>query len=204
MPRRPQNCRDRDIGMLEAGVPLNQVVRRFGCSRITIYQLQRRYNETGCTRDRPRSGRPRVTTPNHDRRIRLIPLRDRFLSATTTAVEIPGRANNHISAKTVIRRLREHGLRARRPYVGVVLNARRRIRRRTWADNHHRGVWRLQNWQRVIFIDESRFQLYRADGLQRTYRRIGERFAACAVNQVDRFGGGSVMVWGAIQFGWKS
>ena len=56
----------------------------------------------------------------------------------------------------------------------------------------------------MIFSDESRFQLHRADGRQRAYRRVGERFAANAVNEVDRFGGGSVMVWGAIRHGWKS
>lgn len=204
MPRLPQHCRDQAIGMLEAGNSVNMVARRFGCTRMAIYQLQRRYRDTGRTQDRPRSGRPRVTTPIQDRRIRLLHLRDRFRSATTTAFETPGRANNRISSNTVIRRLREHGLRPRRPHIGMVLDDRRRQRRRAWANNHYRDHWRLQNWRRVIFSDESRFQLYRADGRQRVYRRYGERFARCAVSQVDRFGGGSVMVWGAIRFGWKS
>ena len=86
----------------------------------------------------------------------------------------------------------------------MVINDRRRRLRRNWANNHRRGVWRNQDWRRVIFSDESRFKLYRADGRQRVYRRIGERFAPCNVNPVDRFGGGSVMVWGAIRFGWRS
>ena len=53
-------------------------------------------------------------------------------------------------------------------------------------------------------VDESRFTLYRADGRRRVYRRQGERFADACVVEQDRFGGGSVMVWGGIAHGMKS
>ena len=46
------------------------------------------------------------------------------------------------------------------------------------------------------FTDESRFHLYRADGRQLVWHRVGEQFAD--VNVVNRVphGGGGVMVWG--------
>ena len=56
----------------------------------------------------------------------------------------------------------------------------------------------------MLFTDESRFTLYRADGRRRVYRRRGERFADACVVEWDRFGGGSVMVWGGIAHGIKS
>ncbi len=45
-------------------------------------------------------------------------------------------------------------------------------------------------------MDESRFSLYRADGRQRVWHHVGERFADA--NIVDRvaYGGGGVMVMG--------
>jgi nitrous oxidase accessory protein NosD len=62
--------------------------------------------------------------------------------------------------------------------------------------NRIRG-WDLQNWRRVWFNDESRFMLQPRDGCIRVYRRRNARFARNCVLEVDNFGGGSVMMWGA-------
>ena len=50
-------------------------------------------------------------------------------------------------------------------------------------------------------MDESRFSLFRADGGQRVWRRVGEWFAD--VNIVDRVahGAGGVMVWAGVCYG---
>ncbi len=48
-------------------------------------------------------------------------------------------------------------------------------------------------------MDESRFSLYRADGRQRVWRRVGEWFAD--VNVVDRMAHGGVMVWTGVCYG---
>ena len=43
----------------------------------------------------------------------------------------------------------------------------------------------MRQWRRVLFTDESRFTLYRADGRRRVYRRRGERFDdACLSNAI--------------------
>ena len=55
-----------------------------------------------------------------------------------------------------------------------------------------------------IELTKARLTLYRADGRRRVYRRRGERFADACVVERDRFGGGSVMVWGGIAHGIKS
>ena len=55
--------------------------------------------------------------------------------------------------------------------------------------------WTQRDWNRVVFSDESRFTLHFAHGRVRDWRRRGERNAQCCVQEVERFGGGSVMVW---------
>ena len=61
-----------------------------------------------------------------------------------------------------------------------------------------------QNWARVVFSDESRLNLSFADGRIRCYYRRNERFEDNCVLERNRFGGGSVMVWGAINAGFRS
>ncbi len=87
-------------------------------------------------------------------------------------------------------------IRARRPYTGQILTARHRAARLAWAQRHLH--WTRNNWNKVIFSDESRFTVSHADGRMRVYRRKNERFAQCCIRERDRFGGGSVMVWGGI------
>ena len=73
-----------------------------------------------------------------------------------------------------------------------------------WLTAHAPRLFPMWQWRRVLFTDESRFTLYRADGRRRVYGRRGERFADACVVERDRFGGGSVMVSGGIAHGIKS
>lgn len=197
MPRLPSDLRERAIGMLHAGMTSEEVAQTMGCSSRSIRRLRERFRLTGRTADRPRTGRPRVTTRAQDRYIVVSHLRDRFLTASQTAHNTPGRHNNRISSQTVRNRLRESGLRAYRPFVAQVLTRQHRQARLAWARHHLR--WTSQQWKNVLFSDESRFCLTRPDGRCRVYRRRNERCAQACVQERDRFGGGaSVMVWGGI------
>ena len=191
--------RGQAIALLRQGQRQQQV----GVHVSTIERLVRRLRETGRVADRPRSGRPRVTSQRQDRAIRLAHLRNRHLTATETAVNTVGSHNRRIHPKTVRSRLREFGLRARRPNVRLPLNRARRARRMAWVTAQAPRRFPMRHWRRV-FTDESRFTLFRADGRRRLYRRRGERFADACVFERDRYGGGSVMVWGGISHGVKS
>ena len=196
--------RGRAIALLMQGQRQQQVAHHFGVNVSTIERLVRRLRETGHLADRPRSGHSRVTSRRQDRTIRLAHSRNRHLTATETALNTVGTHNRLISPKTVGSRLREIGLRARRPYVGLPLTQACRLRRMAWLTAHAPRLFPMRQWRRVLFMDESRFTLYRADGRRRVYRRRGESFADAGVVERDRFGVGSVMVWGGIAHGIKS
>ena len=199
--------RGQAIALLMQGQRQQQVARHFGVHVSTIERVVRRLRENGRVADRPRSRRPRVTSQRQDRAIRLAHLRNRHLTATETAVNTVGSHYDdyrRIHPKTVRNRLREFGLRARRPNVGLPLNRARRARRMAWVTAQTPRRFPMRQWRRIFLSDESRFTLFCADGRRRLYRRRGELFADACVFERDRYGGGSVMVLGGISHGVKS
>ena len=152
MPKLTSEQRAVAYGMIEAGRSCRDVARVFGVHHSTLSRNRIRYRETGRFVDRPRSGRPRVTIERQDRYIRLSHLRRRFHPASKTAAVTIGTHGRPISPDTVERRLKDHGLTARRPFRGPVLSARNRQNRLAWAYQHLR--WTRQRWGSVLFTDE--------------------------------------------------
>ena len=194
MPRLNEAQRHQAAGMIRAGVSQNEVSRRFGVHRNTISALWRRYQQSGNTRDRRRSGRPRVTSLRQDTYIRVTLLRNRLQTVALMARSIPGLRN--ISPKAVRNRLRERNIRPRRPAIRPVLQRRHRVARLAWCRAHLRYTRR--DWARILFSDESRFHLDSSDGRSRVYRRVGEQYQDNCVVERRLFGGGSRLVWGGI------
>jgi hypothetical protein len=148
---------------------------------MTTYRLLVRVRATGTTSDR--RGRPRETTLRQDRHITLIHVRNRFAIAVDTARRTPGIRNNRISDQTVRNRLRQSGLRSRRPLKGMELKRQHRIARLQWARAHLR--WRRNTWQNILFSDESKFNLKFSDGRVCIYRRRREHFVDGCVKETD-------------------
>ena len=101
MPRLNNDERNQAIGMLNAGMSATVVSRHFGCTRKTTERLRRRFRVTGNIAERPRSGRPSVTTATDDRYIVLQHLHNRRLTAAATGIQYG------IHPQTVRNRLRQ-------------------------------------------------------------------------------------------------
>lgn len=170
--------------------------------RKTLTKLLAKYRRTGSVADLPRQPRRRATTAVQDQFIVLSHLRQRTRTAVETARETVGTHGQFISSNTVRRRLKSAGLRARRPYHGIVLTRDHRRARLNWARAHLRFT--RADWANVLFTDESRFNVQGSDGRVRVYRRRGERYTEPCVVERDQFRGGSVMIWAGISLHLKT
>lgn len=186
------------LAWLQSGIGLREIGRRLQVSHSVIHRLQERFHATGTTIERSRSGRPRATTRQEDRYVGLSALRERSVTAETLRGQLRMATHTNVSSQTIRRRLREQGLQSRRPAIRIRLTADHRRRRLAWCRAHVR--WTRAQWARVLFTDESRFTMSFHDGRNRVWRRGGERFMDATIQEHDRYGGGSVMVWGGINF----
>lgn len=178
-----------------------------GVSASVVFRAYNRYQETALHSRRPGQGRHRITTPRNDRAIVRRVRQEPFIVPNIIARDYPNQQQQqqqrrrrqqqrHITAQTIRNRLREAGVRARRPVRVPMLTARHRRARFEYAQQHLH--WGMRQWNHVLFTDESRFCLYGDDRRLRVYRRQGERFLRNCVRPVVAFNGGSVMVWAGI------
>ncbi|GFX55246.1 transposable element Tcb2 transposase [Trichonephila clavipes] len=140
---------------LEEGRSVTSVAAEFGISHSIVSRLWRQFQTTGTAIRGFSSGRPRGTTPADDRYIVLQARRNRRQTAGEIARHTTQATGRPISRFTVARRLHGGGLFARRPVRCVPLTLAHRRRRSLWCREHRN--WRDNEWGRVLFTDESRF-----------------------------------------------
>ena len=124
IPRRPgmtfEQC-ERAIGMLTTGMSARDVARHFQRNESTISQLLNRFQQTGNVADRPRSGRPRKTTPHEDRFLTTSSRRNRFFFCRKLGRLLRNATGTRVCNRTVRNRLHAARFKACRPYVGIPL-----------------------------------------------------------------------------------
>ena len=186
--------RNQAIGVLNAGISATVVSRHYGCIRKTIERLRRRFRVTGNVVDRLRSGRPCVATAADDH---LAARKYRLTAAAT------GRQCG-IHQQTVRNRLRVNvrPIRAYRTDFGRILIRRHRTARRDWCRRHLH--FRRAEQDLILFPINVGLTLAMPTDA-REFIAVGESVLpidACVIER-DRFGGGSVLVWGGIMGGNK-
>jgi hypothetical protein len=191
--------RGRAIGMLEMGAGVKETARKIGCEPKSIRELKKKYKITGTTEDRPRSGRPKKTSPREDRTIKFSSLRNRKLTGKAIALKLaPNFTKNRVSIRTIRSRLSESGLNGRVARKKPLLKADHIKKRYQWSKDHL--DWKVSDWKKVIFSDESPFTLFATGGKMYVRRRPGEEYLPECIAPTVKFGGGKIQVWGC--FSW--
>ncbi|GFV36280.1 transposable element Tcb1 transposase [Trichonephila clavipes] len=97
---------------------------------------------------------------------------DRSLTSRTVAQHIESVTHHSVSARTFRHRLKQSGLSARRPMLGLPLTQNHGRLPHQWCDD--RRMW-VAEWNEVVFTGELRICLQHHDGRIRVWRHRGKR-----------------------------
>lgn len=184
------------VGMVKTGMSYRAIAAALNVSKTCVEHTVRRYNESGTVMEAPRSGRPRQTTPRQDRKLLVTSRKNRNASLSELLSVMKSEdANYNLSLSSVSSRLRDQGMNSffaiRKPLLNTLAQKRRSI----WC--RQRRGWQKEAWRRVVFSDESRFELFPRRKI-RVRRTSTEKFLPACVAPAVQMGGESVMIWGCI------
>lgn len=126
-----------------------------------------------------------------DRRI----VRKSMQNPKLTAPELLDSIKPNVSVRTVQRRLTEVGLNGRVAAKKPFVSKKNMKKRMDFARRHLE--WTIKDWEKVLFSDESKFNLINSDGVRYVRRPINERYNPSYTIGTFKHGGGSIMVWGS-------
>ena len=145
--------------------------------------------------NKARSGRPRLSTPRADKKLRRICLQNRFMTSRQLSTEWCLGTGTQASSSLVRRRLIGMGLKARKAKQKPILSAAMRKKRLQWAKTHVK--WSDKDWKKVIFSDESRFCTV-SDAPQLVRRTSREAMKPECLQRTTKHPPPAVMIWGCM------
>ncbi|CAK9819099.1 Transposable element Tcb1 transposase [Anthophora quadrimaculata] len=143
-----------------------------------------------------RKQKPRKTDVHTDRVIHRISKADRFKTAVDIHTEISPYLKQEISVRTVQRRLNKVNLIGRVARKKPLISEKNRRARLQFAKVHIK--WTAEEWSKVVFTDESKFNRFGSDGKCYVRRTAGEEYKKNCTKPTVKGGGGSALVWGSM------
>ena len=172
---------------------MRDISEKWKRSKSVVGRVVKSYNDTGKIVSTFKTGRPRKTSAREDRIMQHISLMDRFKSCTEIERVMNSTLCVNVSRQIVFRRLQEIGLFNRTPRKKPLVGSKNK-KRVEFANRY--VIWTHENWAKLFFSDESKFNSFGNDGKNNVKRRISERLSVKCTKKTVKFGGGSVMVFG--------
>lgn len=178
--------------LYEEGYPIRKI-----CDIVSyggVHGIIDKFKKTGEVKNVQRAGRPRITSIAEDRKIVITSKRNRFKTAPIIAAEMNKHRQRKMSSVTVKRRLIEIGLNGRVAAKKPLLRPTNLKKRLQFAKDHL--DWTFEDWSKVLWTDESKFEIFSSKRRVYVRRFKHERAAKYCIAPTVKHGGGNVMVWG--------
>jgi len=180
------------IDQHQAGINIQQIARLLKLEPSTVCRFIKKFKDTGTVADRKRSGPPKKTNAAEDRQIVIISKRNRRFTTPEIAAEINRGRRDPVCVPTVKSRLNKVGLYGRIAVRKPLLRPQYKKKRLEWAKRHR--YWTTSDWNKVLWSDESKFEIFGSKRRVIVRRLAGERVSdQCVVSSV-KHGRGSVII----------
>jgi hypothetical protein len=128
--------------------------------------------------------------------LKLCAVRNRRATLSVLTEDFNSSRNIPVSQSAINHFLHSWGRIGRVACRKPLLSARNIIKRLRFAKKHVK--WSKKKWKKVLFTDESKFELFGNNRKTFVRRMKNERFIKEYITPTMKHGGGSVMVWGGI------
>jgi transposase len=187
--------RARILLLLEQGHSVREIGSLEGVSHSSVVRIgQKSKTNNSSNHALVPMGRPRIFSDREERNI----LRLLSSGQCSTAVDIKNTllANDDVdvSAETLRNVLRRNGLESRIKRKKPLLTRKHRQCRLLFAKKYRN--WTMEDWNRVIWSDESKFTVFGSDGREYCWKKPTDPLRPQHVKPTVKYGGGNIMVWG--------
>lgn len=178
---------------IKAGIKKIKIAETLGRDYIEVLKKGTELKRTKDIKVRKPTGRPHELSAKDEFYIVLISLRNRKWSCERIAEYI---FKDKSKRKMVNRVLLKHNLKSCRARKKPMLREQNIAHRKKWAWEHLN--WTQEQWYDTVWSDESPFLRWCTRAGQRVRRRPGEALLPECTEKTLKFGGGKIMVWGAV------
>src|SRR3984957_13248717 len=181
------------LSLLDAGHSATQIAPNTGYSLGPVSKLRSKHRShlSKSLDDRP----PKLSSANI-RHAQCLISSGKADTAVDVTKALKNITNQSLSAQTVCCSLKAAGLKAVAKKKKPFLSKRHKKERMDFALAHQ--DWTVEDWKKVVWSDETKINRLRSDGRKWVWKKAGEGLSDRLVQGTQKFGGGSVMVWGCM------
>lgn len=184
------------VRWLEAGKSIKDIASLLDIGYHHAYVAISRLKRNPSVNKRSLCGRKRKVSAAVHQFILAEVRKDRGISAKKVSQRVLSAFGLEISPKTIVRSLKMAGMNPRSPRKVPLISPTNKKRRL-----EHAKKFLLKPkafWEKVIWSDETKINLFSSDGRRWVWRVAGEEYTdACTIKTV-KHGGGSIMLWGCM------
>ena len=175
---------------------MDEVAAQLNISKRCVYNAVKKYEETGDFDDKHRSGRPPKIGERELRHLKRLIKNDNRLSCSKITTEINESLNKPVTRRTIFNYLKKLGYEYKVKIKKQWLTAQHRKQRVEWCNMY--AHFTKDDWQNVIFSDESTFCVLKRKNQVKIWRTDEERLHQDCIEQLTTGNGGKLGIWGGI------